>query len=201
MNDIDERARRTRDALARTLMELAKHKPIDSIRVAELAAAAGIGRTTFYAHFTGLPDFLRRSYANMLERAAGADSSDGDGAILPVKRILAHMARSGRYGTSLRQSREWPAVLSAGQQRLRLIAERNLQRARPDMPSPIRTKVALLVASGLVALIEEWTSGGRVGSPEDLAKAFDCYSDAVESAFADGAAAARTRPLPRRDRH
>lgn len=182
MADIDQRSRRTRNALASALMRLAREKPIDEISVRELAQAAGIGRSTFYAHFADLPDFLRKSYANMIERAALLKKQPPD-SVLSVHHILQHMAQSGKYGTVLRQSRQWPSVAAAARDRLELLVATNLVLLEPEMACALRKRAAALIAGGFIALVEQWTEGGRSESPNEIEATFDCFANAVRNAL------------------
>lgn len=52
----------TKDALASTLKELAKTKPIDKITVTELVEACDIKRQTFYYHFQDIYDLVSWIY-------------------------------------------------------------------------------------------------------------------------------------------
>jgi len=48
---IDRRVRRTRDALGDALLKLMQEKAFETITVQQVLDRAGIGRTTFYAHY------------------------------------------------------------------------------------------------------------------------------------------------------
>jgi len=56
--EIDRRSARTRTALLRALHGLTEDKDYSAITVGEIAAAANVGRSTFYAHFTSKDDLL-----------------------------------------------------------------------------------------------------------------------------------------------
>ena len=47
----DARARKSRSAIAEALVRLLESKPFSQITVSELAAEAGVSRSTFYAHY------------------------------------------------------------------------------------------------------------------------------------------------------
>src|SRR3954471_23818999 len=64
---VDERTARTRAKIAHAIIGLGRQQPIDSITVGQLSREAGISRSTFYAHYGSLRDYLTRSYARMLE--------------------------------------------------------------------------------------------------------------------------------------
>src|SRR5882762_8220495 len=55
----DRRVARTRKALQHALLALMLKKGYDAITVEEICAEADVGRSTFYAHFTGKDDLKR----------------------------------------------------------------------------------------------------------------------------------------------
>ena len=55
---IDRRIRRTRDTLGDALVELIREKPFDSITVQEILDRAGVGRSTFYTHYSDKQDLF-----------------------------------------------------------------------------------------------------------------------------------------------
>jgi AcrR family transcriptional regulator len=57
---LDRKTRYTRKALADSLIELMKDKPITKITIRELCERADINRTTFYAHYRDQYDLLRQ---------------------------------------------------------------------------------------------------------------------------------------------
>jgi AcrR family transcriptional regulator len=56
---IDRRVARTRKTLQRALVNLMLEKGYDAITVEDICAEADVGRSTFYAHFTGKEDLKR----------------------------------------------------------------------------------------------------------------------------------------------
>ena len=59
---VDRRAARTRKALHNALMSLILSKGYDAITVQDLIDEADVGRSTFYAHYTGKEDLLRSGF-------------------------------------------------------------------------------------------------------------------------------------------
>lgn len=72
MNSKNNRSvRRTRTALARSFIELAKEKPIKQITIGELTECADISRSTFYTHFHDvyeLMDFIGHNLIDCAEK-------------------------------------------------------------------------------------------------------------------------------------
>ena len=68
MTAIDRRVVRTRATLHHTLLRLIVERGYDVLSVQDICEAAGIGRSTFYAHYTGKDD-LKRSGLDHLKAA------------------------------------------------------------------------------------------------------------------------------------
>ncbi len=169
---IDERAVRTRNKVADAIIQLGRKQPIDSISVGTLCAAAGISRSTFYAHFDGLRGYLTTSYANMLEGMAARSALDPDGAGRPlaVAGILAHVGTSGAYGLAIMQSKHHPAMIAAGEERLTRVVADNLRRLMPALGEADRNAVATFIAGGFMAMLHRWKRGG-MREPADAVRA------------------------------
>ena len=58
---IDRRVHRTRQALYDAVVRLMLQRPYEDIAVPDIAAEAGVGRSTFYAHFRSKDDLVARS--------------------------------------------------------------------------------------------------------------------------------------------
>ena len=61
----DHRIRVTKLMIRRAFTDLLRQKPLQSITVRELCAAAGISRGTFYAHYRDMYDVLGQMEAEM----------------------------------------------------------------------------------------------------------------------------------------
>lgn len=65
MKRMDRRAARTRKALHEALISLILRKGYDDITVQDLIDEADVGRSTFYAHYAGKEDLLRRGFEQL----------------------------------------------------------------------------------------------------------------------------------------
>ncbi|MBW8743760.1 MAG: TetR/AcrR family transcriptional regulator [Sphingomonas sp.] len=89
--EIDRRVRRTRDALQGALISLILEKGYDALTIEEICAAANVGRSTFYAHYTSRDDLKRSAideHVRTLFRQL-ADPHPGDAGQPPVSPTLA----------------------------------------------------------------------------------------------------------------
>src|SRR5260370_35920411 len=72
---MDRRAVRTRRSLHQALMSLILRKGYEGVSVQDIIDEADIGRSTFYAHYTGKEDLLRRGFKMLRAEMAGAQSA------------------------------------------------------------------------------------------------------------------------------
>ncbi|CDX32343.1 Transcriptional regulator, TetR family [Mesorhizobium sp. SOD10] len=104
--DIDRRAARTRKALHQALLTLMLRKGYEALSVQDIIDEADVGRSTFYAHYTGKEDLLRSGFQMLrgeLEEAqstarAGAEASHDD----PLGFSTAMFEHAARYADHYR---------------------------------------------------------------------------------------------------
>lgn len=100
---MDRRAARTRNALHRALMSLVVHKGYDAITVQDILDEADVGRSTFYAHYTGKEDLLRRGFETLrvelleAQRNAAAETGAAREEPLPFSLALFEHACGNRF--------------------------------------------------------------------------------------------------------
>lgn len=166
---IDQRVSRTRGRLARALISLGQTRDIDDIGVGDLVRAAGVGRSTFYAHFEDRDDFLGRSFAGMIaicDELARREGLSTD--ILPVAHVVTHIAGNAAFSRRLGPSRSMEVMLGAGERHLRLIAEANLEAAHPQLPPEGRRQTAAFLAGAFVGQLRLWLQNDFRTAPETL---------------------------------
>lgn len=166
---VDQRVTRTRQRLAQALMGLGRSRDIDDIGVQELARAAGVGRSTFYAHFADRDHFLAHAFAAMITACEDADRREGPtGDLLPVARIVAHIAGHDLFARRSGRSRAMGVMLEAGEDRLRQIAENNLASAAPALRPEERRQAAAFVAGAFIGQLRLWMRNEFRTAPETL---------------------------------
>jgi len=62
---IDRRVARTRTKLERAFFHLMQERGYDAVTIHDICERAGVGRSTFYTHFTGKDDLKRRSLEHL----------------------------------------------------------------------------------------------------------------------------------------
>ena len=92
---VDARVQRTRDALGNALIDLLREQAFDSIRLQDVLARAGVGRSTFYEHFKDKDDLFHSDSDEFFGRisAALADRNDPSDRVFPLKEFLGHVRK------------------------------------------------------------------------------------------------------------
>lgn len=93
---VDARAQRSTHAVARALIQLIQecHGRFEDITVREILERAGVGRTTFYAHFRSKEDVLHSIYEGLfrLFKLLLEKESTDKSRLFPVKEFVEHVA-------------------------------------------------------------------------------------------------------------
>lgn len=197
---VDQRAARTRDRLARALIALGQTRDIDDIRVGDLVRTAGVGRSTFYAHFEDRDDFLGRSFAGMIalcDRLARSEGITVD--VLPVAHVVLHIAANPAFARRAGPSRAMDLMLVAGERQLRVIADTNLQTILPDLPPEERRQTAAFLAGAFIGQLRLWLQNDFRTSPDTLILAHRRLAAGVLRAL--GTAPSTPLPLDRKPAH
>ena len=168
----DRRIRRTRDRLGDALVELVQEKPFDAITVQEVLDRAGVGRSTFYAHYRDKEDLFISDLDEFLESMASMLSrrQEGSDRIAPVRELFAHVAQMVPLYTALVASGRIHDFLELGQGHFaRGIGERLAERPRArGIPEDRRAAVSNALAGALWSLLLWWVDRGTPGSPEEM---------------------------------
>ena len=177
-NSIDRRSQSTRDAIGRAFLRLGGMRDFDRLNVGQLAREAGVARSTFYAHYGGLDDYLARSFAAML---AGLARRERSKAILPVRDILAHVAAAGDGAGRLVADRRFPVMMIEGERALRRLTAERLAACRPGLSEIERRTLATVITAGFLSMLRDWLEQGQAVSADELALRFE----AVEAKMFD----------------
>lgn len=195
---IDRRIRRTRDALGDALLKLMQEKPFETVTVQQVLDEAGVGRSTFYAHYrdkndlflSDVEDFLQGMSSVLLRRPEVSNR------IAPVREFFAHVAgmrplyealiAAGKVRDFLEMGQEYFA--RAIEQRL---AELPLSRA---LVSTQRSAMAHAFAGALLSLLSWWIDRRAAASPEEMD---NLYHQMVWSGLAGRSASTVTIPAAR----
>ncbi len=167
----DRRTRRTERALHAAFATLVQTRPYDQIRVADILAAADVGRSTFYEHYRGKDDLLLASMAPILDALATA--ADPESPSDRLEAVLRHLWDRRRL------ARRLLAAGGAGHPAERVLLElvrRVEERLAPDATESRRTPsvpgrlAAFGLACAQLGLVRAWLSGEVRSDPGELAR-------------------------------
>ena len=151
----------TREAVQRAFVALLFHRRYDAIRVGDIIALAGIGRSTFYNHFRSKDEILLAAIEPIL--VALADAATGRAGVGGLSEILTHVWDQRATGRVVFT----PELLPRLQRKLAAMIE---ERRAPDDALP-----AAIVAAGLaarqLAMLQLWVTGGAPSPAGALARA------------------------------
>ena len=157
----DRRVRRTRQALIEAFTRLVLSRRYEDIRVADIAAEADVGRSTFYDHYPGRDAI----HLEALRRPLGllADCVTGEGDRVVLTRLLGHFWDNRALARSTFSGPQRPQVV-------RTLAELIGERLGGAEDQACRI-LAIQLAEGQVGLIRAWVSGEVSARPETIAEA------------------------------
>lgn len=171
---IDRRSRRTRQKLHAALADLLTRRPYARIRVEQICERAGVGRSTFYAHFADKDD-VKRHGLDHLAAALDAAGRQIDRPYAFCEVLFSHAAERRELVCALRGGRG--DVVS--RERLAAIVGEAMRRefarnsgAKGD--EPLRVAGA---TGALLAMLDWWLADGCRQTPQDLADDFRTIAD------------------------
>lgn len=100
---VDRRVRRTRDALGDALMALIQEKSFETITVQHVLDRAGVGRSTFYAHFSDKDDLFLSDIEDFFEVMSTllARHKEASNRVAPVRELIAHISEMRQLHAAL----------------------------------------------------------------------------------------------------
>jgi AcrR family transcriptional regulator len=167
---VDRRVRRTRDTLGDALIELMQEKAFDEITVQEVLDRAGVGRSTFYAHYrdkddlflSDVEDFFGMMSTLLTRRGASVDR------VAPVAELLTHISDVREFYAATVASGKVQDVLELGQGFFARSIEERLMLANVEM-EPMQLKAhSHALAGALLALLNWWIDHGMAEQPQAM---------------------------------
>jgi AcrR family transcriptional regulator len=168
----DRRVARTREAIRAAFNGLILARGYDGFSAADIAEAANVGRSTFYEHFQGKDEVLAATLVPVLTPLAEACVSAGPDA--RVEAMVAHFWENRRMARAMMDGR----AMGVMARQLAILIEARLPPGGA-IPAPL---LAIQIAHGQLALIEEWLSGRHGCSPAQIAAALQATAHATVAA-------------------
>jgi AcrR family transcriptional regulator len=151
----DQRARRTREKLAWALLDLLREKSYDDITVPDIVARAGVGRSTFYAHFSDQEDLIMQhtvAFNQMLGRHLTWDEP-ARAFRFPVGHLFGHVKEFRFLYDAFAKSRHLDRILKIGQMTLAEAFRKRIEECPTrdrDVPAEILAEHYALTIRGLL---------------------------------------------------
>jgi AcrR family transcriptional regulator len=173
---IDRRVERTTRALGGALMALMLERNFDNITVQHILERAGVGRSTFYAHFRNKNDVLLTDYERMLalmERSLDLDSAR-ELRVAPVEELFSHVREAHHLVDALRSSGHLELMWDVGVGHIARMIERRIDLLSPGvnagaMPVALASR---LFAGALFEMLKWWLDRDQGFSPEEMDRMF-----------------------------
>lgn len=172
----DRRTERSRSALMSAFVGIVLSEGYEAVTVERVAERANVGRSTFYMHYAGKEDILKKSLTRPSSHLAVVVGHDvAPASLLP---ILAHFHEQRKTN---RVFFDWPVRpiwvrCLAEMIEPRLASVSRHARGRPVLPLPL---IALQIAEAQIALVTHWLQGRVPAKPEAVAEALVAQTRAM----------------------
>jgi AcrR family transcriptional regulator len=191
----DPRVRHTRDALGDALLTLMQEKPFETITVQQVLDRAGIGRSTFYAHYRDKDDLFLSDLEDFFEPMSTLllRCREASNRVAPVRELFAHVAEMRHLHAALIAADKLRDFLEMGLEYFARAIEQRLSElpsSRAIAPAQ-RAAMAHAFAGALLSLMSWWVDHGGSASPEEMD---NLYHQMVWSGIT--ARTAATEPIP-----
>lgn len=173
-SEVDPRIVRTTHALGRALIELIQERDFGGITVQSILDRAGVGRTTFYAHYRNKEDVLHSSYERlftalepMLERPSPIGAR-----LFPVTEFLTHVGEAQGIVTALRGAGQMEDLWALCAGYAARTIERRIESSAGVSSGIPRPLAARMLAGALVETIRWWQDHPSAATPAEMDAAF-----------------------------
>ena len=170
----DKRILRTRDTLGDALWALMQEKSFDSITVQAVLDRAGVGRSTFYAHYRDKNDLLMSDIEEFLLAFSTELKRHGASArrLAPVKEFFTHVREAHEIYAALVFSGKVNEFQTLARGIFARSIEERLQAADREATAVRRAAHAHALAGSLFSLLDWWIDKGMKVEPEEMDEIF-----------------------------
>ncbi len=174
--DLDRRAARTRALLEKAHLDVILKKGYEAMTVQDICDTANVGRSTFYAHYTGKDDLRRNSFGHLrkllTDRQASARGSAGTSAVGHLAFSLALFEHAREYlhvYRALLGTRGGAIGLGTIRKILCDLVDAELERMAASSSTEIPRELAVqYIVGGCMAMLTWWLDRGAKLPPERM---------------------------------
>ena len=170
----DQRVVRTRKRVDASFVELLHRRAYGNIRVSDITRKAGVGRATFYAHYSSKDDLLRSQFNRIVVPMLAIQPNEA--CPLDATALFAHIQTAPRIYRGLvgSEAGHGPRVL---QQLFDARVRQALEQQKSQFPTGFLdgadgSIVTRFLASSLLVVVESCVEGGTHRSPEEAQAIF-----------------------------
>jgi AcrR family transcriptional regulator len=166
----DRRILRTRDTLGDALVALMQEKSFDEITVQDVLDRAGVGRSTFYAHYRDKDDLFLSDIEDFLEGCSSALKRKDASAkrLLPVRELFSHIRDAHGFYAALVRSGKVNDVQALARGFFARSIEERLQMAGVQIEPVRRSAHAQVLAGSFFSLLDWWIDKGMKADPQEM---------------------------------
>jgi AcrR family transcriptional regulator len=169
---VNLRVRRTRDALGDALLTLMQEKPFETITVQQVLDRAGIGRSTFYAHYRDKNDLFLSDLEDFFELMSTLllRNREASNRVAPVRELFAHIAEMHQLRAALIAADKLRDFMEMAQEYFARAIEQRLSEllsSRTVDPAQ-RSAMSHAFSGALLSLMSWWVEHGTPMSPEEM---------------------------------
>jgi len=175
VSESDPRSIRTRDLLRDSLKRLVAHKNFSSLTIQDITQSAGLNRTTFYLHYSGLHELLEDCARTLFEQMRAdiyankvADLNRNASAFVPfVKSVFEHLEQHEKFYRAMLGRQGDPAFRGLFQELLsELIFEPVLEQNPTSIGNPSLEMTMRFFSAGFTGIAAWWLENGKPMSVE-----------------------------------
>jgi AcrR family transcriptional regulator len=171
----DRRSRRTRQLVTQAMGELLREKRYEDITVRDIIDRAGIGSSTFYAHYFDKEDvqasLLKQIFEQLLQQLL---RRSGKQEVVPSLELFQHIQQNDQQLQALVHGRSGETLWKVVENTMSQIIEQSLKSTRDSkyscsVPPPV---VAHYLVGTFLTLLKWWLTADMPYSPEQMDEFF-----------------------------
>jgi AcrR family transcriptional regulator len=154
----DPRILETRNLLGDALVDLLHTKHFEEITVQEVLDRAGVGRSTFYAHYRDKDDLFLSDVEDFLENCSSAlkRQNASPERLLPIQELFEHIRAMHAFHTALVHSEKMKDIKELARGYFARSIEERLQAAGVEMEPTRLSAQAYALAGSVFSLLNWW---------------------------------------------
>ena len=166
----DRRILRTRNLLGDALVALLQEREFEDITVQDVLDRAGVGRSTFYAHFQDKNDLFLSDVEDFFELCAGLLKRHNahPKRLLPVEEVFTHIRQVREFYAAVVRSGKMNDVIALGRGFFARAIDERLQNAGVKLNAVERSAKAHALAGSFFSLLDWWIDKGMKSDPKEM---------------------------------